>query len=168
VSLWEDCRAEILQGSPRNDGAVWKKKALMRSLRKYPLSQLDKSLRCTSDKSQCDGRIINWLLASLNQFIHSDPCRALPDNEKQELHDIIAARIQNLTSLPNSARLRQPFDDLGLPLNAGENDAMEAVGRQLQIDLPVSISSSQSRCSESSLVQSCGRPRGTKPFGHLE
>lgn len=99
ASLWEACKAEVLSGPPQRDSSVWKNKPLLKTLRV---------------------RLIN----QLNEFITSDPCRDLREAEKREFCDVLTARINNLTGIPNSARLRKPFEDLLIPLSDEDNDAI--------------------------------------------
>lgn len=124
ASSWKHCRAAILKDA-RRETSVWKRRPLMKALRRVLLDRLATALSAESRKRRCQSRLIDTLIACLNDFLASDPCRSLDDHEKTELRDVMTARINNMTDMPNSAKLRQPFDDLQLPLSDGELEALQ-------------------------------------------
>lgn len=100
ASIWDACRTEVLNESLADDPSVWKKKPLLKSLRKS-------------------------LAEQLGAFVTSDACKDLTQPEKEELQKVVVARIDNFTPIPNSARLRRPFDDLEIPLSHEEIEAIQ-------------------------------------------
>lgn len=100
ASIWKTCGTEVLTDPPASDASMWKNRPLLRPLRQ-------------------------GLRDFLNEFVESEACGALSDQEKTELHEVVAARINNITGMPNSAQLRRPFDDLGLSLSAKESEAIQ-------------------------------------------
>jgi hypothetical protein len=124
ASYWDSCRAAVLKASAASNTSVWKNKPLLRSLRNSLRSELDDVLGVDRRKRRCLSRIISALVSRLNQFVTSENCSGLTDIEKGELREVIRARIDNLTAMPNSARLRRPFDDLQIPLSNEENEAI--------------------------------------------
>ena len=125
VSFWESCRNKVLNDPPTSDASVWKNKPLLRALRKTLRDELDEPLKIDTPKQRCLGQVIERLLACLNRFIKSDSCYGLSEDEKVELREVLDARINNLTGIPNSARLRRPFEDLQIPLSEEETQAMQ-------------------------------------------
>jgi hypothetical protein len=124
ASSWELCRTDVLKDAHR-ESPIWKRRPLMKALRKALLDRLTAALGAEPRKRRCQCGVLDALIACLNDFLDSDPCRSLDDHAKKELREVMTARINNMTGVPNSARLRQPFDDLQLPLSTGELEALQ-------------------------------------------
>ena len=123
VSIWDDCRQQILNGSPTSDRSFWKNKPLLKKIRKAVLDRLN-SFRGNNHKEGFLQRVTNSLLESLALMIGGESCRTLTDKERKELFDVLTSRINHLTQIPNSARLRRPFEDLEIALTSRDEEAI--------------------------------------------
>lgn len=125
VSIWDDCRKEILTGTPASDSTVWKNKGLLKRIRKALLGELDDALGVEQRREQWSQGFIKRLLAAITSLLNGEDYAALNERDRNELRDVLTARINNLTGIPNSARLRRPFDDLSIPLSDKDNVAVQ-------------------------------------------
>jgi hypothetical protein len=125
VSMWDGCRIAVLAGPPASDAVVWKNKPLLKSLRKALREQLEKVLNADCCKRRCQNRVVRGLISCVNIFVEAAPCSGLTDSQREELRAVVTARINNSTNIPNSARLRRPFEDLQIPLSAEDDKAIQ-------------------------------------------
>ena len=125
TAYWVDCRKEVLGGALLSDSSIWKQKPLLKSLRKLLKRRLDELLSPAGRKKRALSFLMNELSMSLKQFLSSDPCRSLSDVEKSELHEVVQARINQITAPPNSAKLRAPFLDLQIELSPQDEEALQ-------------------------------------------
>lgn len=125
VSIWDDCRKEILKGNPASDSTVWKNKGLLKKVRKALLGELDDALVLEQRREKWLQGFVNRLVAAITSLLNGEDYMALNERDRNELRDVLTARINNLTGIPNSARLRRPFEDLGIPLSDKDNVAVQ-------------------------------------------
>lgn len=108
-----------------NRQSVWKKRTLLKSLRKLLGKVAGDFLADVTTLEKCEKTVIEKLKRAVRDFLLSDCCREISEVERKELQDVILSRIGNLTSPPNSASLQQPFLDLGIELRDDERDAIK-------------------------------------------
>ncbi|WP_417730864.1 hypothetical protein [Rosistilla oblonga] len=99
LALWNKSKKANLAKSPESDGRIWNNKALRRSLRRI-------------------------LKDALIDFVKSESCDNLLDTEKLEFQRVVTANIEKCTAPPNSAKLKSPFLDLGIPLSPDDEEAL--------------------------------------------
>jgi len=126
ASMWDDCRDRLLSGPFVSDASFWKKKAFLRGIRKQLQEVLKGIVRNDNSKPAIIERVKNGLFTTLSTLVGGDYCQSLTPPEREELSEVLKARIiNNLTGIPNSARLRRPFEDLRIKLSELDQEALQ-------------------------------------------
>lgn len=143
ASTWDDCRDRVLSGPFASDTSFWKKKAFLRGIRKQLQTVLEEIVKNENSKPRTMERVRNGLISALSTLVGGEYCRSLTPVERNELYEVLEARIiNNLTRMPNSARLRRPFEDLQIRLSQLDqealqkrNDALHGGGSSIGLDV---------------------------------
>jgi hypothetical protein len=94
-------------------------------LRKELKKRFSELITCESRKKNYLGWIVSELSRIVCQFVSSDVCRSLSENDKEELREVVLSNIEKCTNPPNSFSLQVPFLDLQIELSAKERDALK-------------------------------------------
>lgn len=126
ASTWDSCRKRILSGPFPSDASFWKKKAFLRGIRRQLQTVLEKIVKNENSKPRILERARNGLISILSTLVAGEDCKSLTSSERNELYEVLKARIiNNLTGMPNSARLRRPFEDLKIILSPLDQEALQ-------------------------------------------
>ena len=120
-SQWKSAKLEEIG----KHQSVWKRRPLLKSLRKLTGKVAEDFLTEVSTLEQCEKTVIEKMKGAVRDFVLSDHCSEISELERQELQDVVLSRIGNLTGPPNSASLQQPYLDLGIELREDEREAIK-------------------------------------------
>lgn len=126
ANTWNSCRDQVLSGPLVSDASFWKKKAFLRGIRRQLQIILERLVKNENSKSGIRERVRNALLSTLSTIIDGEDCMSLTAFERNELYEVLKARlINNLTDMPNSAKLRRPFEDVKIRLSPLDQEALQ-------------------------------------------
>ena len=100
ASCWEHCAPHISDLAATARKPLWKRKGMLRSLRKTLCDRVSIVLSGKRDRIKCEQRVLGTIARRLASFLKSDPCKGLTCEERRELQEVLRIRINNLTQPP--------------------------------------------------------------------